>query len=67
MGHPMGIATEIVENLLRAAEGRFAVEHPVLAEQGAEEGGESLRFRQKLEVPVEAELAVGEGTPETGN
>jgi hypothetical protein len=35
--------------------------HPVVAEQGAEERSESLGIGQKLEVPVEAQLAVGEG------
>ena len=59
--HAVGIAAEITENILGATEGRLAIDHPVPPEQGAEEGSESLRFRQKLEVPVEAELAVGEG------
>jgi hypothetical protein len=56
----MGVAAEITENIFGATEGRLAIDHPVLPEQGAEKGSESLRFRQKLEVPVEAELAVGE-------
>ena len=41
------------------------MDHPVLPKQGAEESSESLRFREKLEVPVEAELALGEGQPES--
>ena len=64
-GHAVGVAAEITENIFGATEGRFAVDHPVVTEEGAEEGSESLRFRQKLEVPVEAELAVGEGLPES--
>ena len=60
-GHPVGVAAEITENMLRATKGWFAVNHPVVAKQGAEERGESLGIGQKLEVPVEAELAVGEG------
>jgi len=47
-GDPMRIAAQVTENVFGATEGRFAVDHPVLSEQGAEEGGESLRFRQKL-------------------
>ena len=39
---PMGVAAQIVENILRAPEGRLAVDDPVLAEQGAQEGGEGL-------------------------
>jgi len=62
--HAVGIAAEVTENVLGATEGRFAVDHPVVTEEGAEERSESLRFREKLEVPVEAELAVVEGLPE---
>ena len=47
-GDTMGIAAEIAENMFWTTEGRFAVDHPVPAEQWAEEGGESLGFRQKL-------------------
>ena len=65
--HAVGIAAEITENILGATEGRLAIDHPVPPEQGAEEGSESLRFRQKLEVPVEAELAVVEGPFESGD
>src|SRR5208282_5791505 len=38
-----------------------------LTEKRSEESSESLRFRQKLEVPVEAELAFGEGPFESGD
>jgi len=63
--HAVGVAAEVTENVLGATEGRFAVDHPVVTEEGAEERSESLRFPEKLEVPVEAELAVGEGLPES--
>jgi hypothetical protein len=46
--HAVGIAAEVTENMIGTTEGRFAVDHPVLAEQWAEERSESLRFRQKL-------------------
>ena len=65
--HAVGVAAEITENMFGTTEGRLAVDHPVLTEEGAEERSESLRFRQKLEVPVEAELAVVEGLPESGD
>jgi len=65
--HAVGVAAEITENVLGAAEGRFAVDDPVLAEKGAKESSESLRLREKLEVPVEAELAFGEGPFESGD
>jgi len=66
-GHAVGVAAEVTENVFGATEGRFAVDHPVVTEEGAEEGGESLRFREKLEVPVEAQLAVLEGPLESGD
>ena len=42
-GHAMGVATQIVEDILGAAKGRLAVDHPLVAEQGAQEGRESFR------------------------
>jgi len=47
-GHAVGVAAEITENIFGASEGRLAIDHPVLPEEGAEESSESLRFRQKL-------------------
>jgi hypothetical protein len=47
-GHAVGVAAEITENIFGAPEGRLAIDHPVLPEEGAEESSESLRFRQKL-------------------
>ena len=34
-GDAMGVAAQIMEHMLRAAEGRFRVDHPVVAEQGS--------------------------------
>jgi hypothetical protein len=39
-GDAMGVGTQVVEDILRAAERRLAVDHPLVAEQGAQEGGE---------------------------
>jgi hypothetical protein len=44
----VGIAAEVTENMFGTPEGRFAVDHPVVTEEGAEERSESLGFRQKL-------------------
>jgi hypothetical protein len=65
--HAVGVTAEITENVFRTTEGRLAVDHPVLPEEGAEERSESLGFREKLEVPVEAQLAVVEGPFESGD
>src|ERR1039457_1752396 len=65
--HAVGVAAEITENVFGATEGRLAVDHPVLTEEGTEERSEHFRFCQKLEIPVEAESAVVEGPFETGD
>ena len=59
--HAVGVAAEITENVFGTTEGRLAVDHPVLTEERTEESSESLRFHEKLEVPVEAQLTVVEG------
>jgi hypothetical protein len=41
-GDPMGIGPQIVEDIVGASERGLAVDDPVLAEQGTQEGGESL-------------------------
>jgi hypothetical protein len=64
-GNAMGVGAQVVKDILRDSERWLAVNNPVLAEEGAEERCEGLRFRQRLEVPVETELAVGEGILET--
>jgi hypothetical protein len=66
-GHAVGVAAKITENIFGATEGRFAVDHPVLPEEGTEERSEGFGVRQKFELPVEAELALREGLPESGD
>src|SRR5271157_5109752 len=65
--HAVGVAAEITENVFGATEGRLAIDHPVLPEEGTKERSEGFRFRQKFELPVEAELAVVEGPFESGD
>ena len=53
--HTVGVTAEITENVFGTTEGWLAVDDPVLTEERAEEGSESLRFRQKLDLsPGEA-------------
>ena len=66
-GHAMGVAAEILEHVLGAAEGWFAVDHPRLAKQWSEPGGEGLGLSQEGQLPAEAELVVLEGGPEAGD
>ena len=42
-GDAMGVGTQVVEDILGAAKGRLAVDHLLVAEQGAQEGRESFR------------------------
>jgi hypothetical protein len=65
--HAVGIAAEVTENMFGTTEGRLAVDHPVLTEERTEKSSESLGFREKLEVPVEAQLTVVEGAFESGD
>ena len=59
-GDPMGIAAQIAENMFRAAERSLAVYDPFVTEQLTDKGVENLRVGQILELPVKAELALGE-------
>jgi hypothetical protein len=64
-GHAMGVATEILEYILGAAEGWFGIDHPRLAEQGSQPGSEDLGLSQEFQVLGEAELILLEGGFET--
>ena len=64
-GNAMGVGAQVVKDILGASERWLAVNNPVLAEEGAEGRCKGFRFCQRLEVPVETELAVGEGALET--
>src|SRR5271169_2150585 len=47
--------------MLGTTEGRFAIDHPVMAEQLAEPGGEDLRLSQPLQLAMEAEPSFAAG------
>jgi hypothetical protein len=64
-GHAVGVAAEITENLLGTAEGRLAVDYPVPLKERAKEGSEGLAFRQRLEIAVETQSAVGKSRSES--
>ena len=50
-GHSMSVAAEIFENLLRPAEWAFAVNHPFVAIEVANEGMKRLRIGKMLRLP----------------
>src|SRR6516162_7170161 len=57
-GHAMGVAAEILQDILGATEGTFQVDHPVLSIEWSQPGGEGFGFYKKLQVSEEAELAI---------
>jgi len=58
-GNAVGVSAEIVQDLLGASEGRFAVDHPVVSEQGAQESSKGLRLRQAAQTAMEVEAVTG--------
>src|ERR1019366_975879 len=65
-GHAMGVTAQILEHILGATEGWFAVDHPVLAKQWSEPGSEDLGLSDRRQIAREVELLVLEGGLETG-
>ena len=61
----MGVAAEIGQHLLGAAEGRLGVDHPVDPAQRRAVGGEGGGVGERREIAEEAQSAVGEGGGET--
>jgi hypothetical protein len=57
----VGVAGQVAQDMLGAAEGRFEVDHPVLPGQGAQEGGEGLRLTEGLERSRES-IRISQGT-----
>jgi len=55
-GHAMGVATQVSQHVFGATEGTFQVDHPVLAVEWLQPGGESLRFCQKFQITLEVEV-----------
>lgn len=66
-GNTVGVGPEIAHSMLRASEGWFAVDDPILAKPWPEPGGEDLGLREELEVAMEAELVLGEGALQRGH
>ena len=57
-GDAVGVAGQIAQDMLGAAEGRFEIDHPVLSEEGAQEGGKGLVLTKGLEGSRESKLVV---------
>ena len=63
----MRVACQVVEYMLRSAEGAFAVDYPVLTEERSQESVEGFLFGQWLEAAGENELALPKGALQTGD
>ena len=66
-GDAVGVAAEILEHILGAAEGWFRVDHPVFAKQGSQPGGEEFGLREPRQIPGKVQLAMLKGQLESGN
>ena len=66
-GDAMGVAGQIVQYVFRPAKGRLGVDDPVLAKQGAQEGGERLLVRQRQTFSEESQLFAAKGASQSGH
>src|ERR1017187_2684783 len=56
-GHAMGVASQGLERVLRAAEGGFGVKFPLLLFEGGQVAGKSCRMARPFRLAEELELA----------
>src|SRR5579885_1888755 len=63
----MGIAGQVLQDMLRPAEGSLGVDDPLLAKQSAQERCERLLVSQGLQIAVEGDLFLVEGPPQPGD
>jgi hypothetical protein len=55
-GDAVGVSAEIAKGLLGTTEERFAIDHPVMAEQLAEPSGKDLGLSELIQIAIEAKL-----------
>ena len=65
--HTMGVASQVLEDVIRAAERLFGVDHPILPKESAQERGEGFLLRQRLALSIEAKLMLAESAAQAGN
>ncbi len=66
-GHSVGVTAQILEHILGAAEGWFAVNDPVFSKQWSEPGSEDLGLIEEGQIAREVELLMLESALETGD
>jgi len=57
-GDAMGVTGQVVQNILRTAEGRLGVDDPILAEEGTNHSPEKPRIAKGLLISVKSEFAL---------
>lgn len=65
--HPMRVAGQVLENVLRSSERPLGVNNPIVAKQWPKKGMESLCLSQWFEAAREHQLALVESALQTGN
>ena len=63
----MGVASQIMQHMFRAAEGRLGIDDPVLPIERAQEDGEALLVVKWHALTEEAQLIAGKEAPQSGN
>jgi len=66
-GDAMGIASQVVEHMLRSPEGAFRIDHPILTKEGAEKGMKGFLPGQWLEAAGKREFALTKSAFQASN
>ena len=66
-GDSVCVAAQVAQYVLWTAEGTLRVDHPVVAEQLTEPGGEGLGLGEKSQISMKSELAIGKRAFESGH
>src|ERR1700740_2212007 len=66
-GDAMRIASQIMQHMFGAAEGRLGIDDPVLRIEGAQEDGEALLVLKWDALTEEAQLIAGKEAPQSGD
>jgi hypothetical protein len=66
-GHAMGVAAQVLEHIVGAAEGWFGVNDPVFSEQWPEPGSEDFGLREQSQIAGKLQLAMLKGRLESGD
>src|SRR5215510_2369732 len=66
-GYAMGIAAQVLEDILRATERWFGIDDPVLMKQWSKPGGENLGLSEESQIAGKMQLAALKLRLETGD